>query len=130
MAEPVWISSSGAGVTVMEEQPLFYSWNQDNDNKLCLSTEHTEPYVRDSFKSPVCNINFFQATRDEVIHLNYELWVKDNAKDMFQYMAGKVWSLPDSLSIPDERMFTFPVWSTWAQYKTHINESVIIGFAR
>ena len=46
MAEPVWISSSGAGVTVMEEQPLFYSWNQDNDNKLCLSTEHKEPYVR------------------------------------------------------------------------------------
>ena len=45
MAEPVWISSSGAGVTVMEEQPLFYSWNQDSDNKLCLSAEHTEPYV-------------------------------------------------------------------------------------
>ena len=56
--------------------------------------------------------------------------MKDNAKDMFQYMAGKVWSLPDSLSIPDERMFNFPVWSTWAQYKVHINESVIIGFAR
>ena len=33
----------------MEEQPLFYSWNQDNDNKLCLSTEHTEPYVRKPF---------------------------------------------------------------------------------
>ena len=48
MAEPVWISSSGAGVTVMEEQPLFYSWNQDNNNKLCLSAEHTEPYVRDT----------------------------------------------------------------------------------
>ena len=45
-------------------------------------------------------------------------------------MAGKAWSLPESLSIPDERMFTFPVWSTWAQYKVHINESVIIGFAR
>ena len=51
VAEPVWISSSGAGVTVMEEQPLFYSWNQDNDNKLCLSTEHTEPYVRDTVYS-------------------------------------------------------------------------------
>ncbi len=51
MAEPVWISSSGAGVTVMEEQPLFYSWNQDNDNKLCLSAEHTEPYVRDTVYS-------------------------------------------------------------------------------
>ena len=51
MAEPVWISSSGAGVTVMEEQPLFYSWNQDSDNKLCLSAEHTEPYVRDTVDS-------------------------------------------------------------------------------
>ena len=51
MAEPVWISSSGAGVTVMEEQPLFYSWNQDNNNKLCLSAEHTEPYVRDTVYS-------------------------------------------------------------------------------
>ena len=69
-------------------------------------------------------------TRDEEIRLNYELWAKDNSKNMFQYMAGKAWSLPDSLSIPDERMFTFPVWSTWAQYKVHINESVIIGFAR
>ena len=47
VAEPVWISSSGAGVTVIEEQPLFYSWNQDSDNKLCLSAEHTEPYVSD-----------------------------------------------------------------------------------
>ena len=47
VAEPVWISSFGAGVTVIEEQPLFYSWNQDSDNKLCLSAEHTEPYVRD-----------------------------------------------------------------------------------
>ena len=61
MAEPVWICSSGAGVTVMEEQPLFYSWNQDDDNKLCLSTEHTEPYVRDSFKNPVCNLGSFRS---------------------------------------------------------------------
>ena len=53
MAEPVWISSSGAGVTVMEEQPLFYSWNQDSDNKLCLSAEHTEPYVRDKVFSGI-----------------------------------------------------------------------------
>ena len=51
MAEPVWISSLGAGVTVMEEQPLFYSWNQDSDKKLCLSAEHTEPYVRDKVYS-------------------------------------------------------------------------------
>ena len=26
-------------------------------------------------------------------------------------------------------MFSYPVWSTWAQYKTDINESTIIKFA-
>ena len=27
-------------------------------------------------------------------------------------------------------MFTHPVWSSWAQYKTEINESVILNFAQ
>ena len=26
-------------------------------------------------------------------------------------------------------MMTFPIWSTWAQYKTPINESVVLKFA-
>ena len=28
------------------------------------------------------------------------------------------------------QMFTDPVWSSWAQYKTEINESVILNFAQ
>ena len=59
VAEPVWISSLGAGVTVKEEQPLFYSWNQDSDNKLCLSAEHTEPYVRDKVYFLIIIDNWF-----------------------------------------------------------------------
>ena len=31
--------------------------------------------------------------------------------------------------IPDERMMTHPIWSTWAQFKVNINESVVRGFA-
>ena len=26
-------------------------------------------------------------------------------------------------------MMSFPIWSTWAQYKTQINESVVLKFA-
>ena len=47
---------------------------------------------------------------------------------MFQYAAGKLWPLPSSY--PDARMITSPVWSTWAQYKQDINQSVVIEFAR
>ena len=47
---------------------------------------------------------------------------------MFQYAAGKLWPLPSGY--PDARMITSPVWSTWAQYKQDINQSVVIDFAR
>ena len=109
----------------------MHSWNQDNNNLLCLTAEHTEPYVR----SILTKINRFlkfetlKVIKDDVIHLRYELWAKENAVEMFKEMDGKVWS-HSNLAIPDEKMFTHPVWSTWAQYKTHINESVILGFAR
>ena len=45
VTEPVWINSLGGGLVVEEEQPLFYSWNEDNNGLLCLSSEHTQPYV-------------------------------------------------------------------------------------
>ena len=45
VVEPIWINSRGGGLGVGEEQPLFYSWNEDNNGLLCLSSEHTQPYV-------------------------------------------------------------------------------------
>ena len=51
-----------------------------------------------------------------------------DAKSMFQHAAGQFWELP--VDTPDERMMTHPVWSTWAQYKAEINESVVMQFAQ
>ena len=31
--------------------------------------------------------------------------------------------------IPDELMLTKPVWSSWAQYKANINDTIITEFA-
>ena len=28
--------------------------------------------------------------------------------------------------VPDERMLVDPIWSTWAQFKTNINQSAVI----
>ena len=44
VAEPFWINSFGGGLVVEQEQQLFYSWNQDNNDKLCLSVEHSLPW--------------------------------------------------------------------------------------
>ena len=86
VAEPVWISSKGAGLTVETEQPLFYSWNQDNSGSLCLSAQHTEPYQ----------------VRADTVQLSYTLCASQNALTMFKLMAGTFWNLPTG--IPDEKV--------------------------
>ena len=65
VAEPVWITSKGAGVTVEAEQPLFYSWNEDNSGELCLSSQHSEPYL----------------IRGDTVELSYTLCASQNAKE-------------------------------------------------
>lgn len=40
----------------------------------------------------------------------------------------KFFSLPEG--IPDARMFQHPIWSTWAEYHTHVNDSRVLEFAR
>ena len=37
---------------------------------------------------------------------------------------------PNTRDIPDERMFTNPLWSTWAMYKKDINETVVLDYAK
>ena len=65
--------------------------------------------------------------RNDTVEMRYTLCAESDAKTMYQAMAGRFWKLPNN--IPDEKMLSYPVWSSWAQYKTEINESVIIGFA-
>lgn len=85
-------------------------------------------------------------SNQDTLELKYKLCVKDDPKQMqvrkpFQcllfisnlcqfcqiYGASELLGLP--AGIPDERMMTHPIWSTWAQYKVHINESVVLAFA-
>ena len=86
VAEPVWISSRGAGLTVETEQPLFYSWNEENSGELCLSSQHREPYM----------------VRGDTVQLSYTICAASQPKAMFQHMAGTFWNLPQD--IPDERV--------------------------
>lgn len=61
--------------------------------------------------------------------LDFSYWLcsADDAKQMQTFAAGNLWKKPTW--IPDERMMTHPIWSTWAQYKEAINETVVMQFA-
>jgi len=65
----------------------------------------------------------------------------DNTRFIFDYYIGVglnpkqahlkaiEYHLKKPVSLPDERMITHPIWSTWAKYKVHINASVIEKYA-
>ena len=106
------MNSAGAAVWIEEEQSLFYSWNENNSSKLCLASKKSLPYT----------VNV-----DESLELSYTLCAAENAKVMQTYAATSFWKKPDT--IPDERMIALPIWSTWAQYKAEINESIVMEFA-
>ena len=86
VVEPVWLTSLGAGLTVEREQPLFYSWNEDNSGSLCLSTEHSQPYQ----------------VRGDTLQLDYTICASQDPVTMFKLMAGTFWKLPTG--IPDEKV--------------------------
>ena len=63
--------------------------------------------------------------------LKYDLCVgkeDESFKDVHQRALAKFYKQP--LAIPDERMLVEPIWSTWATYKTHVNQSVVLDLAQ
>ena len=44
VVEPYWLSSRGVGIHVPEGVPLFYSWNDGDNGKMCLSAKDRHPY--------------------------------------------------------------------------------------
>ena len=104
--EPYWLNSNGFAVYADRDQPLFVGLNDGNDGRLCLASRYQFPYVR-----PDANT---------ALSLSYSLCSGADVKSVHLTAASRFWSKPRD--IPDERMLTHPVWSTWARYKTLINQ--------
>jgi len=65
--------------------------------------------------------------RSELV-LRYDVCVGDNIKDAHQKTMAKFYEKPTG--IPDETMLIHPFWSTWAQYKTNVNQTIVLDMAK
>ena len=108
--ERYWLSSYGVGIKVADDVPLHHSMG---NNELCLKAD----YDNSAFKNPT----------GAYPSLKYTLCKGFNPKYTHKFMSKRFFPKPEG--VPDERMFKSPVWSTWAQFKMNINQSVILKFA-
>lgn len=111
VAERYWLNSKGSFIYVEEKTPLFLNQNVDDKNTLCLTVKNQLPY----------NI------RRTTLPFVYYIGVGINSKEVHLKAVDRFLKKPKTY--PDERMVRHPIWSTWARYKTDINESIVSKFA-
>ena len=110
--ERYWMNSDGVAILVGENTPLFSSFNASSDGKVCFEARYDHPYVNLYQKLPILNLLICKS---------------DNVKLVHQYVSGTL--LDKSVGFPDSRMFTSPIWSTWARYKVDINQQKVLEYA-
>ena len=111
LMEPYWLNSNGFAIHADKDIPLLASLNASGDGQLCLAARYQSPYKKS----------------DQKLHLGYSICSAADVKSVHLLAASKFWKKPSSTA--DERMFTHPIWSTWARYKTQIDQNLTLQFA-
>ncbi|XP_047004095.1 myogenesis-regulating glycosidase-like [Schistocerca americana] len=112
VAERYWLFSDGRYLYIPPYVPLFIEQNTNtSEDQLCFFAENKPPY-------PV--------NRSETV-LEFTVCYYENARVAHEEAIAEHFDKP--LGIPDERMTTHPIWSTWARYKRDINDTTVRQFA-
>lgn len=110
--ERYFYTSSGIGIWIEEDIPLYVSINATGDHMLCLQSKYDNSIYRNFDNSlPV---------------LNYTMCVEKDVMSIHTFMSERYISKPTGT--PNEDVLRKPIWSTWAQYKKNINQSLVLEF--
>ena len=108
-----FVSSTGIGILIDDDVPLYFSLNDDKPGHMCFTAMCDRyPYIQSSDHLPV---------------LKYKICHGSNVKDVHLKMSSLFIDRPTG--IPNERLLKYPIWSTWAQYHKDISQERVIQFA-
>lgn len=111
--ERYFFSSSGVGIFIDHEVPLYFSLNQPEEGLMCFTAKYEKyPYFNIKSALPV---------------LNYKICRGENVLDVHRKMSAMFIEKPSG--IPDKQLFKYPIWSTWAQYHKDVNQSTVLEYA-
>jgi len=115
LAEPYWLSSHGVGIMVDEHISLSSSFNDARNARLCLKGDRATAVKTDS------------DDLTEVL-LKYTVCHGEDIAAVHRTMSERFFARPTGY--PDVRMMRKPIWSTWAQYKSAVNQSSVEQMAQ
>nr|QHC34069.1 target of brain insulin-like 1 alpha glucosidase [Platynereis dumerilii] len=107
--ERYWLCSSGVALYIDYDVPLSVGIAK---KQLSMQAKWVDPYNNVDSRSLKLKYTILQGENIKVAHL----------------MASEAFIQRPS-DIPDELMFRYPIWSTWAKYKKDIDQKVVEEFA-
>lgn len=111
VVENYWLLSNGAAIVIDPDTPLFFSLNSTHPDKVCFTARDTMPFSK---RAPLT--------------LKYDWCTGADVKEVHQFVRNQFFDKPTG--IPDEEMLIRPLWSTWAEYKTNVNQSIVLDYAK
>ncbi|KAK2142665.1 hypothetical protein LSH36_926g00057 [Paralvinella palmiformis] len=113
VVERYWLNSNGLSIYVNSEVPLWVSLNSTGDQQLCLrATYDNSPYN-----------NYDQSQ----VFLNYTVCQGANVKETQLFAFENFFDKP--FDIPDETLFRYPIYSTWARHHQNITQDKVMAYA-
>ncbi len=123
---PAWYSSNGT--LIIAEGPVSVGINQPPVDypryEWGFATQNRGPYANRPFADTGNIGDGLITVQGNPLDLRFSF--ADSAKGAYQNLV-KHFGHPTE--IPPESLFTKPTWTTWARYKTAINEEVVLKFA-
>ncbi|KAL4221083.1 hypothetical protein ACF0H5_019345 [Mactra antiquata] len=107
-----FVSSKGVGILIDNDVPLYFSLNNPTKGKMCLTSKYEHsPYFNTDGLLPSLKYKICRSSDVLAIH-----------KEMSEAF------IPRPTGIPNDTLFKYPIWSTWAQYHKDINQTTVIEF--
>ncbi|XP_029437148.1 myogenesis-regulating glycosidase [Rhinatrema bivittatum] len=111
--ERYWLSSNAAAIKINDSVPFHLGWNS-TEKSLFFEAR----YKDSSYKPPLGQPPFPE--------LSYRVCVGSDVTSIHKYMVRRYFNKPSK--IPSESAFRYPIWSTWALYKTDIDQEKLLRF--
>ncbi|MBL8099538.1 MAG: hypothetical protein JNK81_10160 [Anaerolineales bacterium] len=123
---PAWFSSNGTLIIAdaFDEIGINQPPKEYPEYKWSFSAENRGPFSNRPFLDETKNGDGLFTFKGK--ELNLKFYFTDNVVEAYKKQVDY---FGHAKSIPPESLFQKPTWTTWARYKTEINQQVVLDFA-